>query len=410
MAIYSWIYANAKRNENLDYCSRGGHRELKEWGLTTNMDSLLPKIASRLISPNYRNLNRHQRPCWFAGYLDEEKYMVAVGGTQEDLLQMPIDDGAFRIQLCVFAYIFTGEDIGLYKRDIAMFEPLKEKLKLIQYTKIEEENGQLSCLIKKDLSFYKLLSYDEYEDNFNILESKMDTDAFVWTQSLQRPVAVGIPTMKDAEQLLDLFPEKNGLVTVLDGTKKIYQPKQMYLEEMTKRNIEKEKRKTAIKKIDAIKRTEYEKERNWILSSIQKLEDYLYLEKNVNLNQSEKEDAIWDLREIEQIVKERKYEEKMHPNKKDYMEQTIKSCKIETEKVELVRCLCILKNVEKRKYLKNTEKRNSKNETKLKNHGLSDADIDTIFGNITSQNVISHFLFPLKKIQIQMQKIEKGGR
>ncbi len=235
MAIYGWTYANAKRMDNLDYCSRGGHRELKEWGLTKNMDSLLPKIASRLISPNYRNLNRHQRPCWFAGYLDEEKYMVAVGGTQEDLLQMPIDDGSFRIQLCVFAYIFTGEDIGLYKRDITMFEPLKEKLKLIQCTTKEEEKENVSCLIKKDLSKYKILPSERMDkskqvsieiqnkkDRFNILESTTEMDNAVWLESLERIVAISVPTMEDAKRFLNLFPNKNAITTVIDGKEEQY--------------------------------------------------------------------------------------------------------------------------------------------------------------------------------------------
>ncbi len=388
MAIYSWIYANAKRMDNLDYCSRGGHRELKEWGLTTNMDALLPKIASRLISPNYRNNNRHQKPCWFAGYLDKDKYMVAVGGTQEDLLQMPIDNGGFRIQLCAFAYIFTGEDIGLYKRDIAMFEPLKEKLKLIQCTKIEEENGQLSCLMQNDLSSYRLSSYEnkllpqsniEY---FNILESKMDTDNVVWMQSLQRPVAVGVPTMKDAEQLLDLFSEKNGIVTVLDGTKKQYKPKQRYLKQAIRTNCEtnkeNEQKKMQHKEINSTKRPEDKDEISWIISSIQKLEDYLYLEENVHLNKLEKRD---NFKTIQRAVKQCNYKKKMNPDKEEYIEKKIKLCKIEAEKVELVRCLCILKNVEK---------------GHSSNYGLSRAEIDKIFKNVTS-----HSLFPFKRIQIQ---------
>ncbi len=239
MAIYGWIYANAKRNENLDYCSRGGHKELKEWGLTKNMDSLLPKIASRLISPNYRNNNRHQKPCWFAGYLDEEKYMVAVGGTQESLLGMPIDEGNFRIQLCVFAYIFTEEDICLYHCDSTMFEPLKEKLKEIQCTTKKEEKEQVSCLIKKDLSKYKVLQSERIDKSkqvsievqnkknfFNILESTIEIDNAVWLESLEKPVAIRIPTMEDAKRFLNLFPNQNAITTVIDGSEQQYQLKQ----------------------------------------------------------------------------------------------------------------------------------------------------------------------------------------
>lgn len=223
MAIYGWIFSNAKlQGARLDYQVRGGYRELAPW--CKNTSSLLPSIAYRLLSVNERNTNPKQPLSWFGGYLDRDHYAVAVGGTQKQLLSESVSDGTYRMQFCVFAYVLTGSDIHVYRQDPSMFAPLKKKLIEIQETGVEREKAEDSCRVTVNLAKYELpantrLSMEVEE---NILKSSTETDAAIWALSCEHPVATGLARQEDARRFLDLFP--SGVASVTGGNKEHYRP------------------------------------------------------------------------------------------------------------------------------------------------------------------------------------------
>ena len=223
MAIYGWIFSNAKlQGARLDYQVRGGYRELAPW--CKNTSSLLPSIAYRLLSVNERNTNPKQPLSWFGGYLDRDHYAVAVGGTQKQLLSGSVSDGNYRMQFCVFAYVLTGSDIHVYRQDPSMFAPLKEKLIEIQETGVEREKPEDSCLVTVNLAEYELpaSTHLPMKNAENILKSSTRTDAAIWALSCERPVATGLAEQQDARRFLDLFP--NGVASVTGGNNENYLP------------------------------------------------------------------------------------------------------------------------------------------------------------------------------------------
>lgn len=236
MAIYGWIYANAKlQGARLDYQVRGGYRELSAFCSTT--DSVLPAISYRLMSVDERNLKPDLPPAWFAGFLDPEKqyYAVATGATQVQLLDKMVSAGIYRSQFCTLAYVFTGKDIRRYQQDYAMFAPLKQKLLEIQLAEEESERPDDSCLMEIDLTGYEMekgQSADNTEseryggaaNKYNLFPSTPEKDAWVWRQSLHRPVLTAAPLRQDATKFLDISLFGDGLVTVTGGQEEQYVP------------------------------------------------------------------------------------------------------------------------------------------------------------------------------------------
>ena len=221
MAVYSWIYANAKMEGNRkDY-----HVRLCSPQLDGYREKLM-RLSNRLLSTDRRYGEAERQNCWFAGYIDDkkEKYLVAVGGDQETILEMPLAGGGFRAQHCVLGYCFTGEDIHLYKKDTAIFEPLKEVMRQIQRTG-RDKDIERTYTVKEDFSAYvETLSESVPKGTKNIMKSTVAVDHNLWKQSLQRPVMTGIVSADDAKKLLSLFPD--GVVSVMEDVELQYNPGQ----------------------------------------------------------------------------------------------------------------------------------------------------------------------------------------
>ncbi|MCM1175200.1 MAG: hypothetical protein NC341_09135 [Blautia sp.] len=207
MAVYRWIYANAKMEGNRkDYHVRMCDPALENYRQT------LILLSNRLLSTDKRYNEAERQTCWFAGHVDEKMYVVAMGGDQTELLGV-FPDG-YRKQHCVLAYGFTGEDIRLYRRDDRMFEPLKDILREIQ------RKGEDIAPGKEPVTAAGLSAYVEspqdgvWKAGPNIRKSTEENDAGLWRQSLRRPVMTGLISAGDARKLLQLFP--GGAATVME--------------------------------------------------------------------------------------------------------------------------------------------------------------------------------------------------
>lgn len=238
MAIYSFIYANAKMEGNRkDYHVRVCDQVLREYAET------LILLSNRLLSTDRRYGKAERQSCWFSGYIGEKKeiYLVAVGGEQETILGLDLAGGGFRAQHCVLGYGFTDDDVRLYRQEDEIFEPLKEILRQIQQSgkdlESEPEQIQRQHFDKfalhgqqsgKDLESEpeQIQRQDadevaldeappEIDDRYNIIQSTPAADTALWGQSLQSPVMTGIISTDDAKKLLQIFPD--GFVSVMEN-------------------------------------------------------------------------------------------------------------------------------------------------------------------------------------------------
>lgn len=220
MAVYSWIYANAKIEGNRkDY-----HVRLCSSQLDGYREKLVG-LSNRLLSTDRRYAEAEKQNCWFSGFIDDrkEKYLVAVGGEQETILGISLAGGGFRAQHCVLGYCFTGDDIRVYKKDTTMFEPLKEILRQIQHTGRDKEIER-TYTVEQDFSAYAETLLESIPEGINnIMKSTVTVDHNLWKQSLQRPVMTGIISADDAKKLLQLFPD--GAVTVMEDVELQYNPR-----------------------------------------------------------------------------------------------------------------------------------------------------------------------------------------
>lgn len=230
MAVCRWIYANAKiESDRKDYFVRLCDPELEAWKGT------LIELSNRLLSADKRRGEAEKQVCWFAGYISREMYLVAAGGSQQELLG--ISSGKYREQHCVLGYGFTGDDICLLKQEDEIFEPLKEIMREIQRTG-EEKDIEAVENMKMDFSAYRInitesgqssrtaflhLADTAKQKGNAVYQSTEEMDSRLWKYSLRKPVMLGIISMEDARRLLRYFPD--GMVTVIeDAIQKIYVP------------------------------------------------------------------------------------------------------------------------------------------------------------------------------------------
>lgn len=251
MAVYRWIYANAKMEGNRkDY-----HVRICDPALESYKEILI-LLSNRLLSTNKRYGEAERQVCWFAGYLDEKTYVVAMGGDQKELLNISPD--GYRSQHCVLAYGFTGADVRLYKRSDRMFEPLKDIMREIQQTGRDMEPGEKQ-MTGMDFSFYGQSPQDDGPKfGPNIRKSTNENDDSLWNQSMRRPVMTGIISVEDAKKLLKLFPD--GCVTVMEDVELTYNGKgaesgKSVLRELEEREERKKREKEkADKELEELKR------------------------------------------------------------------------------------------------------------------------------------------------------------
>lgn len=209
MAVYGWIYANAKRKgDSGDYQVRFCDPQFTKY--RTRMISL----SRCMLSTSKRYGEAEAQICWFSGFLDKKIrfFVVAAAGRQEELLAMSLDGGGFRRQYGVFALGFDGDDIGLVRRDLRVFKPLEKILSQIQQT--DGKGTAEGPLERQDYGAYRETVSDaaRHDARGNIVPSSPDVDATLWQMSLQRPVMTGILSEADAKKLLGVFPD--GIVTV----------------------------------------------------------------------------------------------------------------------------------------------------------------------------------------------------
>lgn len=221
MAVYRWVYANAKMEGNRkDYHVRVCDPALGKYKRT------LILLSNRLLSTEKRYDDAERQNCWFSGHVDEKMYVIAVGGDQKELLGISPD--GYRNQHCVLGYGLTENDIQLFQKDEALFEPLKEIMRQIQRT---GEEWKADNLCVTGLNQFVYADSVEAESSgeaglfepYNIIMSTEETDSVLWKISLQRPVMTGIISVEDAKRLLRLFP--NGIVTVMEDVKIRYYEK-----------------------------------------------------------------------------------------------------------------------------------------------------------------------------------------
>ena len=190
MAVCRWLYANAKlESDRKDYFVRICDPELEA------CRGILIELSNRLLSADKRRKETGKQVCWFAGYIHAGIYLIAAGGSQEELLG--ISKGRYREQYCVLGYGFTGADICLMQKNDRIFEPLKEIMRDIQRTGMESgvDYGR-----KLDISAYRMHLEDlpkrpemeKKNENYNICPSTPETDGKLWKESLKRPVMLGI--------------------------------------------------------------------------------------------------------------------------------------------------------------------------------------------------------------------------
>lgn len=217
MAVYSWIYANAKIEGNRnDY-----HVRVCGQGLDQYKGTLI-LLSNRLLSTDRRFGKEEKQNCWFSGYIGDEKkiYLVAVGGAQETILGVSLAGGGFRTQYCVLGYGFTENDIQLYLQKDDIFEPLKKILRRIQQTGEDLESEPEQIQSQHFAAYVLRETPPELEENYNIIQSTPAADTTLWGQSLKRPIMTGIISTDDAKRLLQLFPD--GLVSVMEDVKLQY--------------------------------------------------------------------------------------------------------------------------------------------------------------------------------------------
>lgn len=253
MAIYRWMYANAKiKNDRKDY-----HIRICDPGLE-KYKGILVEISTRLLSADKRRGGIERQRCWFAGYLSPTLYMIAVGGDQKDLIG--VESGGYRAQHCVMAYGFSGKDIRVYQKNDDIFEPLKRIMREIQ------DNGKDVDTDDKGITFQEISGYVDTsgENNesfgFNIIKSTEAIDRSLWTHSLEYPVMTGIISVEDGKKLLRQFP--GGIVTVIGDVKirYVYDEKGGGQDPLPQRMEKKESRERPEKKEKSLEELRRERE------------------------------------------------------------------------------------------------------------------------------------------------------
>ncbi len=201
MAVYRWIYANAKmEGDRKDY-----HVRICDKGLEAYRGILI-RLSNRLLSSDKRRAMAERQVCWFSGYLDEKLYVVAAGGDQRDLAG--VEPQGCRAQHCVLAYGFTGEDIRLYEQTDDIFEPLKCTMRDIQQKGRDFTDGGF-CQADQ----VRLLDFAQKPqagmDAVHGTKSSAGTadGSRMWAESLRHPVMTGIISTEDAKKLLEYFPD-----------------------------------------------------------------------------------------------------------------------------------------------------------------------------------------------------------
>lgn len=215
MAVYRWIYGNAKmEGDRKDY-----HVRLCDAGLKAYRH-LCIELSNRLLSADKRRGEAERQICWFSGYLDRKMYVIAAGGDQRDLLG--IEPDGYRAQHCVLAYGFTDDDICLYRKKEEIFEPLIKIMRRIQISGADYVPDDMSKTDREELRKYVQAAEEGFQKtDDNILKSVESTDEKLWKQSLNYPVMTGIVSREDAQKLLRHFPD--GMVTVLEDVRMRYE-------------------------------------------------------------------------------------------------------------------------------------------------------------------------------------------
>lgn len=216
MAVYRWIFSNL----NLEGTRQDYRIQVLDEELRPYKDALWD-LSCRMIAGEYRNRAFRQKS-WFGGFLDSQKavYLTALSGEQRQLLNLPLE-GKSRGLFCTMAYGFTERDIGLYRRDEALFEPLKQILRI--------RNTGSDCPIPEDrgLSAHcaayreKASGASGMPPRYNITRSSPETDTALWPLSLEKPVLTGGVCIEEAKRLLDRFPD--ALITVAEDAEIQYQ-------------------------------------------------------------------------------------------------------------------------------------------------------------------------------------------
>ncbi len=220
MAIECWVWGNAnpKDPDIQEYQIRLCGARLRE---RDRRDRLI-ELSNRMLSVTKRRAELRTQRCWFAGHLDEEVYMIALAGEQNNLLGTNLVGS--RGLYCMLAYGFTGEDIRGLRRDEGVFEPLKELMRAINETGKCPPGPGAEQLREHFASYTDALPTEtEGPGRNNIVRSGPEADEALWRQSLTRPAAMGILSADDAERLLNNFPD--GIVSVMENVSYYYQPR-----------------------------------------------------------------------------------------------------------------------------------------------------------------------------------------
>lgn len=203
-----WLWGNANR---ADADIQEFQIRLCDPGLDRYKEDLIA-ISNRLASTEKRRGSIATQECWFAGKLDNSIYVLALGGEQNTLLNARYQ--GTRGLFCVMAYGFTGEDIRLFRRDKAIFQPLMELMRQVNDTGICSTKVFDSVLLKQFTLEGNIRDRDAGTGfTYNIMQSNPKVDEVFWQQSMRRPVAIGVISEDDAKRLINRFPQ--GAVTVL---------------------------------------------------------------------------------------------------------------------------------------------------------------------------------------------------
>lgn len=207
MSVMRWLWGNANR---ADANIQEFQIRLCDPGLDKYKEDLIV-ISNRLVSTEKRRGPAATQKCWFAGKLNNSIYVLALGGEQNTLLNARYQ--GTRGLFCTMAYGFTGEDICLFRRDEAIFQPLMELMRQVNDTGICSTEPFDADMLKKFALEENIGDSDAGTGSYNIMQSSPTVDAVFWQQSMRRPVAIGVISEDDAKRLINHFPQ--GAVTVL---------------------------------------------------------------------------------------------------------------------------------------------------------------------------------------------------
>lgn len=219
MAVGCWSYTNIKtKTAQEDYFVRVCDPVFEPF-----RDQML-SLSNRMVAVDQRFKTAQKQHCWLAGYLEENTYVVALAGEQEELLGITLYDSGIRPQFCVLAYGFTGEDIHRYARKTALFEPLKEFLRNKNRLM---ENQEAVMLLREQLRDFAFSDFWEQErgeevvslEEENLFPRNPRVEETLWKESFSHPVMLGVLSIRDAEQILEIFPQARMTVRGLTEAK-----------------------------------------------------------------------------------------------------------------------------------------------------------------------------------------------